>query len=173
MNSRGLPINSLIPNQISQQDTISQSDSGIEPSNSPSTILKRRTMMNIRSSNERLSNNSSVLHSNSANGLIDSHSNSTVIDRQSTYESLDNSLSSRQTKPVFEGIIDLQADNSDSISDDQQLHQYDRNSQIIDSSYADGQSSSSSPEKTRKQMISTKLFKPFQNMRFRKKNTTS
>ena len=160
---------------MSQQDTISQSDSGIEPSNSPSATLKRRVIMNMRSSNERLSNNPSTFHSNSANGLTDSHSNSTAVNRQNTYESLDNSLSSRQTKPVFEGISDLQVDNNDSISDDQQQQQqqqYDKTSQSIDSSYDDGQSSSS-PEKTRKQMISTKFFKPFQNMRFRKKNSTS
>jgi hypothetical protein len=157
MNIRGISGNSLIPTQISQQDTISQSDSGIEPSNSPTSALKRTKLMNSRPSN-----NPTVIHSNSANSLTDSHLNSNIIDRSEYPEGL---LSSKQAKSVFEGIHDLQMDNNDSISDDQQL-QYDRNS-----SYGDRQSMSS-PEKSRKQMLSSKLFKPFQNMRFRKKNTS-
>jgi hypothetical protein len=158
VNNRGLSGNSTAPIQTSQQDTISQSDSGIEQSNSPSSTLLRRTLMNTRPTN----NNTSVIHSNSANSLNDQHSS---IDRHNPSEYLDGSLSSKQTKSLFEGIHDLQLDNNDSISEYQPLN--------YDSKSSDDRRSMSSPEKTRKQMISTKLFKPFQNMRFRKKNSTS
>lgn len=151
INNRGILTNSFLPTQISQQDTISQSDSGIEQSNSPSTNLKQRAMINNRSLN-----NSSVLHSNSANGLMNSSINS---------DSIDNSSSIKQSRSVFECTPDLQNDNQDFILDDQQ--QYDRNSST------DERQSMSSPEKKRKQMISAKLFRPFQNMRFRKKNSTT
>lgn len=160
-NCRGLSGNSFLPTQISQQDTISQSDSGIEQSNTPSTILKQRAILNNRSNN-----NSSILHSNSANSITNSLINSSGIDRQNVSDYLDNSLSSiKQSRSVFEGIPDLQNDNQDFILDDQQ--QYDRNSSNGD------RQSMSSPEKRRKQMISSKILKPFQNMRFRKKTSTN
>ena len=112
--------------------------------------------------NSRPSNNPSVIHSNSAHSLTNSHLNSNTTDRSEYPESI---LSTQQAKSIFEGIHDLQMDNNDSISDDQQL-QYDRNS-----SQGDRQSMSS-PEKSRRQMLSSKIFKPFQNIRFRKKNTS-
>jgi hypothetical protein len=151
MNNRGILTNTFLPTQISQQDTISQSDSGIEQSNSPTVNLKQRAIINNRSLN-----NSSVIHSNSANGITNSSINS---------DSIDNTSSLKQSRSVFECIPDLQNDNQDFMLDDQQ--QYDRNSST------DDRQSMSSPEKKRRQIISTKLFKPFQNMRFRKKNTTT
>jgi hypothetical protein len=111
-----------------------------------------------------------MINSPSASGLSDSNLNPTAVDRQNTYESLDISLSSRQTNPSLGDTLDLQSDNNASISDDPQ--QYDRTSQYADSTYDERRSISSS-EKTRRQMISTKLFKPFQNIRFRKKNANS
>ncbi len=159
MNNRGLATNSFLANQILQQDTISQSDSGIEQSNSPLTTLKQRAIMNYRSSNDRFSTNPSVLHSNSSNSITNSSINPT------NYEYLKNSSSMKQIRSLFEGIPDLSNENNDSIPDDQV--QYDRNSST------DDRQSISSPEKTRKHIISTKLFKPFQNIRFRKKNSTS
>ncbi|CAF1159111.1 unnamed protein product [Adineta steineri] len=174
LTARGVSVNSLLPTSISQQDTISQSDSGIEQTNSPSATLKRRAIMNnTRSSNERLSNHPPMSYSYSTNGLLNSHITPPSIDRQSTYEIIDNSSLSKQTKSLFEGVSDIHTDNNDSLSDDQQLQQqYDKNSLNVDSSNDEGVSSSS-PEKIRKPMISSKLFKPFQNIRFRKKNISS
>ncbi|CAF0756162.1 unnamed protein product [Adineta ricciae] len=168
LNTRVISMNSLLPTQVSQQDTISQSDSGIEPSNSSSVTLKRRAIMNNRSSQ-----NPPVSQASSTNGNLDSHLSSTSTDRQNSYELLNSSSLSKQTKSLFQGIPDSQMDNNDSISDDQQQHmQHDRNYQYAHESSNDEGHSSSSPEKIRKP-ISTKLLRPFQNIRFRKKTSNS
>jgi hypothetical protein len=133
-------------------DTISQSDSGIEQSNSPSITLKQRAIMNNRSSN-----NPTFVQSNSVNSITNSSINP-------TYENLINS-SMKQSRSLFNGIPDPPNDNNDYLIDDQQ--QYDRNSSTGD------RQSIPSPGKTRKQIFSTKIFKPFQNIRFRKKNSNS
>ncbi|CAF4828038.1 unnamed protein product, partial [Rotaria sp. Silwood1] len=165
-NSRGLSTNS-------QQDTISQTDTGFEQSNSPSTTLKNRFITNYRPSNEHQSNNSPILYSRSSNCLNDLNRNSTNFHRPNTYESFENSSIPKPKKPSSEGIPDRQISNNDSISDDQQQQQQsDGYSQIINSSPDDRQSLSSF-EKTRKQLISTKFLKSFQNIRFRKKINTS
>lgn len=148
-NNRGLSNNAFLPSQL---DSISQSDNGIEQSQSPSMILKQRAIMN-----NRLSNNPIIHQSNSINGMTTSSINP-------VYEYLNNSslTSMKQTRSLFEGVSD---ENNDDILDDQQ--QYDRSS-----STGDRQSMSLS-EKTRKQIFSARIFKPFQNIRFRKKNTNS
>ena len=64
------------------------------------------------------------------------------------------SSSMKTSRSLFDGISDLPNEN----------YQIDR------SSLNDDQISQSSPDKIRKQIISAKLLKPFQNIRFRKKN---
>ncbi len=150
----------------SQQDTASSTDSGFDYLNSPSLTLKRRTFANIistsnRSSGDRLMNNSTMKYSDSTNGLCDTM-------RQDTSDSLELPSLARQTKPTFDLIPDLQTDNNNFIIDDHQ-NQYQRKSNLTDSIPDDLQSNTSS-EKSRKQIISTKLLKPFQNMRLRKKS---
>ncbi|CAF1031135.1 unnamed protein product [Rotaria sordida] len=155
----------------SQQDTISQTDNGLEMSNSPSAILRNRFMANCRQANEHQPNNSPILYSKSSNSLNDLNRNTINYNRPNTYDSLGNTLPSKQTKSSYEPITDRQFSHNDSISDDQQT-QLDGNSQIINSSI-DDRRSLPSLEKTRKHIISTKFFKPFQNIRFRKKISTS
>ncbi|CAF2596650.1 unnamed protein product [Rotaria sp. Silwood2] len=163
-NSRGLSANS-------QQDTISQIDNGFELTNSPSAILKNRFVTNRRPSNEYQSSNSPILYSKSSNCLNDLNRNSTVFHRPNTYESFEKSLASKSAKTSSEGVPDRQISNNDSMFDDQN-QQSDGHSQLINSS-TDDRRSLSSFEKTRKQLISTKFLKSFQNMRFRKKLSTS
>jgi hypothetical protein len=168
-----MPINSM---SISQQDTISRNDGSFDYSNSVSTSLKRRTMtnntfFNNRSSTERLSPNSKMVYSSSTNGLNNSSINSTRMIRHNTDDSLDILSSTRQTKPIFDIITDPKFDNNDSIDDDQE-QQYDRKSQISDSMY-DDQQLTSSPDKNQKPTLSTKLLRPFYNIRLRKKTNVS
>ncbi|CAF2070722.1 unnamed protein product [Rotaria magnacalcarata] len=167
--SRGFAANPIHSNQGSQQDTMCQYDIGFEQPNS-STVMRNRSTMNNRASTDHLANSSSLLPSYSTNGIIDVYRNSTVFTRPNTNDSLDNS-SSKQIKSLFDGNADRQISTNDSLSDDQ-LQQSDGNSQVINSSNDDRQSVSS-VGKPRKQIISTKFFKPFQNIRFRKKIGTS
>jgi hypothetical protein len=55
---------------------------------------------------------------------------------------------------------------------DDHQQEYDRKSKISDSVY-DDQQTTSTVDKKRKQMITTKLLKPFYNIRFRKKSNVS
>ncbi len=149
-----------------QTDGTSRSDSGFEYSNTPPSTLHRRTiansaMFNNRSSNERLSPKPKMVYSHSTNGL----NNSTGMLQQNTDDSLDILSSSRSTKSIFDIVTDPQIDNNDSLSDDP-----DRKSHLSDSMF-DDQQFVSSPDKKRKQMLSTKLLKPFQI--FRKKSNVS
>ncbi len=148
LNSRGLITNALFPTSNSQQDTISQTDSGFEQSNSPSVTLKQRAMKNNRSLT-----NPTILHSNSNNSI------------NNTPDSVDASSGMKPSRSLFESIPDLPNEKNGYSPDD--LQQYDR------ASSTDDRQSISSPEKRRKQLLSTKIFKPFQNMRFRKKTSTS
>jgi hypothetical protein len=118
-------------------------------------------MFNNRSSNERLSPKPKMVYSHSTNGL----NNSTGMIQQNTDDSLDILSSSRSTKSIFDIVTDPQIDNNDSLSDDP-----DRKSHLSDSMF-DDQQFVSSPDKKRKQMLSTKLLKPFQI--FRKKSNVS
>ncbi|CAF3202703.1 unnamed protein product [Rotaria socialis] len=146
-----------------------QYDIGFEQPNS-STGIRNRLTMNNRPSTDHLANSSSLLHSYSTNGIIDAYRNSTVFTRPNTNDPLDN-LPSKQIQSLFDGNADRQISTNDSLSDDQ-LQQSDGNSQVINSSNDDRQSVSS-VGKPRKQIIATKFFKPFQNIRFRKKIGTS
>ena len=155
--------------QISQQDAINRSDSGYELSDSSSTVLKRRAIMNSRSSNEFLSVNSSMPHSDSTNCFNDLQSKSAPLNLQNTCDLVDNSLSSKQAKPLFEGLPHFQLYTNESACDDQQkLQQYDQNLPSGESSNNDYHSLSCL-EKPRKQTISTKIFRPFQ-IRLKKKS---
>ena len=146
--NRGLIGSNFLQSQTSQQDSISQSDSGIEQSNSPSFLLRQRAMIKTRSVT-----NPSMIHSNSSNGLTNS---------PSEYRDNSPATSMKQSRTTLDGMLDLS--NDDLLVDQQED---DLNPSVTDLH------SMSSPEKRRKQHISTKIFKPFQNMRFRKKNSTS
>jgi len=111
-----------------------------------------------------------MVYSHSTNGLNNSNITATGMILQNTDGSLDMLSLNRQIKPTFDIITDQQYDNNDSIHDYQE--EYDRKSQISDSAY-DDQQTTSLADKKRKQMLSTKLLKPFYNMRFRKKNNVS
>ncbi len=158
-------------NQISQQDIMTRSDNGFEYPNSPLLSLKRRAITNStlfsNRSTERLSSNSRMVYSNSINGLNNSNTTVTGMMRQNPDDSFDILSLNRQIRPTFDIITDQQSDKND---DHQQ--EYDRKSQISDSVY-DDQQTTLSVDKKRKQMITTKLFKPFYNIRFRKKNNVS
>ena len=134
--------------QSSQQDSISQSDSGIEQPNSPSFTLRQRATLKTRSVT-----NPSMIHSNSSNGMTNS---------PSQYRDNSPGTSIKQNRRTFDGAFDL---SNEDLLDDQQ--QDEPNPSLTDLH------SLSSPEKRRRQIISTKLFKPFHNIRFRKKNSTS
>lgn len=154
--------------QLSQQDMTNQSDAGFESTNS-STVFRNRPTMNNRPSMDHLYNNSSIYHSHSAMGVNELYRNSATLNRQAINESIENT-SSKQNKSVLGNTMNPQISTNDSISDDLQL--YDGNSQLINSSN-DERQSLSPVEKTRKQLITTKIFKPFQSIRFRKKVGTS
>ena len=149
-NSRGLPSNNFLPSQF---DSISQSDSGFEQSHSPSVILKQRAIINNNNNNNRSSHSPTILQSNSVNGITNPSS-----------EYVNNSplTSIKQSRSLFEGVPD---EYNDYTFDDQPPN--DR------SSSAGDRQSMSSPEKTRKQILPTKILKSFQNIRFRKKNSNS
>ncbi|CAF4105810.1 unnamed protein product, partial [Rotaria sp. Silwood2] len=173
VNVRGLPVNSYFPMQNAQQDTKSETDSCFEYSNSPSATLKRRTythnnLSSDRSSTERLSNSAKIVYSHSTNGLNNLNINSTEITGRNISESIDAPSSIRQTKIIPGAIPDFQLDNDDSSCDDPQ-QQFDGKSEISDL-IIDYQEPTTSSEKVRKSIISTKLLKPFQNRRLHKKS---
>ncbi len=150
---------------------MTRSDNGFEYPNSPLLSLKRRAITNStlfsNRSTERLSSNSRMVYSNSINGLNNSNTTVTGMMRQNPDDSFDILSLNRQIRPTFDIITDQQSDKND---DHQQ--EYDRKSQISDSVYND-QQTTLSVDKKRKQMITTILFKPFYNIRFRKKNNVS
>lgn len=157
---RGIPINPIIP--MSQRDTINGNN---DYSKSPS--FRHRTHTNNNSSSdipstERIAPISKIVYSHSTNGL-----NNTDTIQQNTSDPFDLLSVNRQARPVFDIVTNSQYDNNVSINDD-----YDRKSRFSNSSHGD-QQSISSPDKKRKQYLSTKLLKPFQNMRFRKKANAS
>jgi hypothetical protein len=156
--------------QTSQQDTISRNDNDFEHLNCSSTALKRRAiynsgLLNNRTSSDRLSPTPKIVHSRSTNGLNNSTIKLNEMIRENTHDSLDILSLNRQTKPIFDIITDQQFDNNGSTLDD-------RKSQISDSTY-DYQQSILSPTSRRKQLTSSRLFRSFHNLRFRKKNNTS
>ena len=113
-------------------------------------ILRQRAMIN---NNNRSSHSPTIPQSNSVNG---------TPNPSSEYASNSPIASVKQSRSLFEAVSD---ENNDYTFDDQPP--YDR------SSSAGDRQSMSSPEKTRKQILSTKILKPFQNIRFRKKNSTT
>ncbi|UJR33378.1 hypothetical protein I4U23_020826 [Adineta vaga] len=168
INNRSVSTNPLYTTYPSSQDIMSISDSNFDYVNSPSTTLKRRTVANNvspsnRSSTDRLLNPSTITYSHSTNGLYDLSTNSTGMSRQDASDSPDTSSLGKASKPIFDITSDYGTDNNDFILDDQ-----DRKSTIFDSVSDDQQSISSN--KSRKQILSSKLLKPFQNMRIRKKS---
>ena len=161
-------------NNITRQDAITHNDSVGEYLNSPLMSLTRRainhsTLLNDNASSERLLSNSKMIYSQSSNGLNNSNINSTKIIRNNTNDSLDvlstTLLSNRQTKPIFDLMTDQQSDNNDSIHDD--------GKSLKSNSINDEQITPSSFDKRRKPILSSKLFRSFHNIRFRKKNSLS
>lgn len=147
---------------LTSQDSVSLPDSNTDYTNSPSSILKRRTVASNllsanRSSTERL-NAPSIPYSHSTNGLYDLSSTSTATSDPIEIPSL-----AKQARPVFDLISDFGNDSNDFNTDEQ-----DRKSNITGSLSDDQQSISSN--RSRKQVLSTKLLKPFQNLRVRKKS---
>jgi len=112
-----------------------------------------------------------MVYSNSTTGLNNSNQPGTGMIRPNTDDSFDILSLNRQIKPTFDIINDQRSDKNDSMHDDHQ-QEYDRKSKISDSVY-DDQQTTSTVDKKRKQMITTKLLKPFYNIRFRKKSNVS
>lgn len=163
LNNRVNASNPLFSIRTSSQDLLNRTDNG---SDSPSSIVKRRTYTNSAltnstlSSSDHLSINAKLIHSRSANDLNNSNTNPPD-------ESLDITPVNSPIKPVFELNSDLLVDSTDSLYDDQ-----DRRSQLSGSAF-DDQQSVTSPERKRKTLMSSKLLKPFQNIRLRKKSNAS
>jgi hypothetical protein len=146
----------LHPTPNSQQDTISQCDNAFGYQDSPSATLKRRTMtnstlLNNRSSPDRLTNTSKMVYSRSTNGLNESSLNYMGMKRQTTYDSVDTPASVRHTKAIFDIVPNVRLDDNDFILNDTE-QQFDQKSQISDPGYDDRQSVTSS-EKSRRHMI--------------------
>ena len=112
---------------------------------------------------DRLSLNRKMVYSHSTNGLNDSSESN----RPNAYDSIELLSNSQPSKPIFDIITDPQLDNTDSLLDDQE-----RKSHRSGSINSD-QQSVLSPGKKRKPLFSTKLLKPFQSMRSRKKSNNS
>lgn len=167
ISNRNISTSALHSGHLSQQELLSLSDSNYDFVNSPSSTLKRRVIGSqvlpvSRSSAERVLNPPvTMTSSQSASGLYDSSSNhSNEMSRHDLPpDSAETSSLAKHGKPIFD------IDNVDFMLDDQ-----DRRSNVVDSGSDDQQSISSS--KSRKQVLSTKLLKPFQNIRIRKKSAT-
>ncbi|CAF1099606.1 unnamed protein product [Adineta ricciae] len=166
ISNRNVSTTALHPEHLSQQELLSLSDSNYDFLNPPSSTLKRRIIGSqvlpaSRSSAERVLNSPvTMTSSQSVSGLYDlssNHSNGTS--RHDLPDSAETSSLTKSGKPMFD------IDNVDFMLDDQ-----DRRSNVVDSGSDDQQSVSSG--KSRKQVLSTKLLKPFQNMRIRKKSAT-
>ena len=162
LNNRVNATNPLFSIRTSSQDLLNRIDNG---SDSPASIVKRRTYTNSAMSNNTLSSsdhlslNPKLLYSRSANDL----NNSNELSVNHPDESLDITPVNSPIKPVF----DLATDGTDSLYDEQ-----DGRSQLSGSAF-DDQQSITSPERKRKKLLSSKLLKPFQNIRLRKKSNAS
>ena len=173
-NARGVSINPLLPLAISQHDSTNQAEPSLEPYNAMSTLLKRRTIGDSHAVSNHLStdgliNSATMVYSSSTSGLNNAHQPSTGIIRTNTHDSFDVLSASRPARSTFDMISDLPSDTRDSMSSDLQQ---DSISQLL-SSVNDDRSSLQSSDKARKSMLSTRILKPFQNMRSRKKNSTA
>lgn len=147
MNFRGFSLNVPLPTAKSANEMTTLLENNGENS---TTAVKRR----IFDGNALI--NSSI-SSDSANNLLN-------IDvprqRANTSDSVDIVA---PTKPHFDIVTDLPSDNFDSIE---------TKSQLIPS-IGDDQESISSSTKSRKSLRTSKLFKSFSNIRFRKKTSTT
>jgi hypothetical protein len=121
-------------------------------------------LLNNLSSPDRFTNIPKMVHSHSSHNL----NGPTGITRQATYDSIDSQPPVRHTKAIVDIVPDVRLDDNDFLLNDND-QQFDRKSQISDAGY-DDQRSISSSEKSRKHTLSSKLLKPFQNMRIRKKS---
>lgn len=147
MNFRGFSLNVPLPTAKSANEMTTLLENNGENS---TTAVKRRIF------DENALINSSI-SSDSANNLLN-------IDvprqRANTSDSVDIVA---PTKPHFDIVTDLPSDNFDSIE---------TKSQLIPS-IGDDQESISSSTKSRKSLRTSKLFKSFSNIRFRKKTSTT
>ena len=167
------PVNPIISIKTVEEDHSSVNGNYLNHNDSPSTVLKRRTLANTNnnnnssSSSELLGSQRQIISSQSAQNLNSTLRNSAADSNRdnNTDDSLDILLSNKSSKPIFDLMIDQQIDINDNYPDDQ-----DQKSQISMSAY-DDQVSISTPERKRKQ-FSSKLLKPFHNIRLRKKSTS-
>lgn len=149
---------------FASQDTISPPEPSFDQSNSPSMILKRRVMNNValmssRPSSDRLATYPSM---NSSNGLNELSIGS---DRENLNDSPDVlPFTSKAMKPVFDPIPDLNVENAEPVFVDDQ-----REMNLTPSTDPADDRRSVSSEKARRQALANKLFKPFQNLRLKKK----
>ena len=169
LNNRANSNNPIFSIQTTSQDMLNRTDNGSDYTNSPTTIAKRRTFTNSAlfsnpSSSDHLSLKSKLIYSQSANNLDTSGG---LLSNNHADESLDVTPTNIPTKPMFDLLQDQQLDNTDSLYDEQ-----DRRSQLSGSMF-DDQTSIASPGRKRKQFLSSKLLKPFQNIRLRKKSNAS
>jgi hypothetical protein len=119
-----------------------------ESTDSPSAILKRRITA-YRSSTERLATYPSTTLSGSVNGLNEFYPVHGLADRETTYDSLDkHELPSNE----IQHVRDVKTSAVTTAADDRR---------------------SVSSEKVRRQFLGSKIFKPFQQMRRRKKSDAS
>lgn len=157
-----------------QHETLLQNEINYDHSNSPSSTLKRRAianslLMNLRSSNERLSTFPSSSIASLTNGSNDFHSTNQGIEREMTVDSFDQIPASRQGRPLFEAITDFPVDRKEPAFEPSMAN---NDTSLLTNALTDDRRSLSS-EKARKELSARRLFKPFQNMRFRKKSSTS
>ena len=171
---RGSSMYPGVPTTVSAQDTTHlPPESNLEYMPAGSTTVKRRTiadgiLINSDLSSERLNPAIAMAHSNSAHSLRNSNSNLTTMSRPQTLDNLDGFSSTKSGGAVFDFAYDPSSESNDIVSDDLQ----ERKSQSLLSS-TDDRTSLSSSTKPRKSLMSTKLFKSFSNIRFRKKHTTT
>lgn len=166
-NIRGSASNSSYQSPPAQLDTKSDTDSSPDCLNSPPTTLRQRsgtntTMSTERSSADRLLNVSNLIYSHSTNGLNNLDSNLTG---GSSADLSDHLSLANQTKSFVGTIANFHLDPNDPLLDDNQ--QYDRKSQYSEF-LTDDQQSTSSVERSTRQMIKAKLFKSFHNKRISK-----
>ena len=159
-----------LPTSKSTQDMNNVSETNAELSTGNSIAAKRRLF------HENALINSS-LSSDTTNSLSNGQDLTLLnVDlprsRANTVESLENLGSTKtmanQPKPHFDIITDLPMDSNDSLP----MDSAETKSQLINSNGDDDESISSST-KSRKSIRSSKLFKSFSNLRFRKKTNTT
>ena len=174
ISNRGSSINALPPTTVLSQDITNPSmENNLEYVPTSSTTVKRRTfadglLINSDHSVERLSISAAMARSNSSSNLHNSNNNLTEIPRTQTYDTLDGFSSLKPGGPVFDIAYDPALESNDIVPDDFQ----ERKSQSYLSS-SDDRTSLGSAIKPRRSLMSTKLFKSFSNIRFRKKHSTT